>query len=165
MSDISRAKVSASLIGNTRTLGTHLSPEHRTKISAANMGREGHSPSESVRAKISMSKMDHYPTTETRTKMSISHIAQQFGKRRTDQIARASSHGFREWVMRRTPNRCALCGWTEARCDVAHIVDRKCGGDDSLNNIIVLCPNHHRQYDRGDEKVMMSVLQNLVGRI
>lgn len=40
---------------------------------------------------------------------------------------------------------CVVCGWNETSCDVAHI-DR---GIDELDNVVMLCPNHHRMYDRG----------------
>jgi len=45
--------------------------------------------------------------------------------------------------------RCAICGWAEAPCDVCHIVAKKSGGSDSLDNVVMLCPNHHRVFDRG----------------
>lgn len=45
--------------------------------------------------------------------------------------------------------KCAHCGWQKAACDVAHIVPRKGGGTDTVDNVILLCPNHHREYDTG----------------
>jgi len=54
------------------------------------------------------------------------------------------------WIARKAfYDRCSLCGWDEAPCDVAHIVSRKDGGTDDLENVTMLCPNHHRMYDCG----------------
>jgi len=39
---------------------------------------------------------------------------------------------------------CELCGWNEATRDIHHIVPVSQGGTNTLCNIIVLCPNHHR---------------------
>jgi predicted restriction endonuclease len=46
-------------------------------------------------------------------------------------------------------DRCAICGWDEASCDVAHIVALRDGGADEIGNVTMLCPNHHRMYDTG----------------
>jgi predicted restriction endonuclease len=45
-------------------------------------------------------------------------------------------------------DRCAVCGWDKAPNDVAHIIARKDGGADVLENVVMLCPNHHRLFDR-----------------
>lgn len=44
---------------------------------------------------------------------------------------------------------CQICGWNTAACDRHHIIPRKEGGSDDIDNIIVLCPNHHRLADFG----------------
>jgi hypothetical protein len=46
-------------------------------------------------------------------------------------------------------DKCALCGWDQAPCDVCHIIARKDGGTDDIDNVVMLCPNHHRLFDRG----------------
>lgn len=56
---------------------------------------------------------------------------------------------FRKSMRRFFHDRCSICGWDEAPCDVAHIVSRKDGGDDALDNVTMLCPNHHRMFDLG----------------
>lgn len=56
---------------------------------------------------------------------------------------------FRKGVRYFFYDRCSLCGWDEAPCDVAHILSRKDGGSDELDNVTMLCPNHHRMYDCG----------------
>lgn len=47
-------------------------------------------------------------------------------------------------VIRERGNRCEICGWAEARCDVHHRVPVSKGGLNTVGNGIVLCPNHHR---------------------
>ena len=42
--------------------------------------------------------------------------------------------------------RCMICGWAEV-VDVHHIIPRRHGGTNNLDNLIVLCPNHHRLAD------------------
>jgi len=44
---------------------------------------------------------------------------------------------------------CIICGWDKTPNDVCHIVPRKEGGKDSFDNVVLLCPNHHRMYDMG----------------
>lgn len=61
----------------------------------------------------------------------------------------ASSSTFRVMIRREFTDRCAICSWAEAPCDVAHIVARKSGGTDDLENVVMLCPNHHRLFDLG----------------
>ena len=43
-------------------------------------------------------------------------------------------------------SRCIICGWAEA-VDVHHIIPRRHGGTNNLDNLAVLCPNHHRLAD------------------
>jgi hypothetical protein len=39
---------------------------------------------------------------------------------------------------------CEICGWNECTRDIHHILPISKGGKNTLNNVIVLCPNHHR---------------------
>lgn len=52
--------------------------------------------------------------------------------------------GWREAAIREKGNSCEICGWAEASCDVHHRVPISRGGQNTLLNSIVLCPNHHR---------------------
>lgn len=56
------------------------------------------------------------------------------------------------WAMaaiRHYGNKCEVCGWAEATCDVHHRVLKSRGGLHTITNAIVLCPNHHRlEHDR-----------------
>jgi len=53
--------------------------------------------------------------------------------------------------------KCFICGWQEAFCDIHHITPRSLGGQDSFDNLTVLCPNHHRLADRGKLTTLPSV--------
>lgn len=43
-------------------------------------------------------------------------------------------------------HKCMICGWNIV-VDVHHISPRRHGGKNTLDNLIVLCPNHHRMAD------------------
>lgn len=45
---------------------------------------------------------------------------------------------------------CAICRWCKSSVDLCHIIPHKSGGDYSINNIVPLCPNHHRLLDDGN---------------
>lgn len=59
-------------------------------------------------------------------------------------------------------NRCQLCGWAEAAVDAHHIVQVKDGGLNIKENIIVLCPNHHRMADH--KKISKEDMYKIMGR-
>lgn len=50
---------------------------------------------------------------------------------------------------------CQICGWNMGQqndrgyIEAAHIKPKYEGGAENLNNIILLCPNHHKEYDFG----------------
>ena len=46
-------------------------------------------------------------------------------------------------------DRCAVCGWAEASCDSHHLVPKANGGANTMENGVVLCPNHHRMAEEG----------------
>ena len=46
-------------------------------------------------------------------------------------------------------NKCQLCGWDKAFCDVHHIVPKSEGGLNKESNLIILCPNCHRLCHEG----------------
>lgn len=45
-------------------------------------------------------------------------------------------------ILENTP--CEICNWNESNRDLHHIIHVSQGGKTTLNNIISLCPNHHR---------------------
>lgn len=42
---------------------------------------------------------------------------------------------------------CMICNWDEAPCDTHHILPKREGGQMTLENGIILCPNCHRMAD------------------
>jgi len=53
-------------------------------------------------------------------------------------------HAWAKAVIRHYGDKCQLCGWNEARCDAHHKVLKSEGGQHTISNGIVLCPNCHR---------------------
>jgi endogenous inhibitor of DNA gyrase (YacG/DUF329 family) len=45
-------------------------------------------------------------------------------------------------------NKCIICGWDKAPNDICHIIPASNGGKAEISNLFLLCPNHHRMYDR-----------------
>lgn len=50
-------------------------------------------------------------------------------------------------------NKCELCGWNKARCDIHHRIARKDRGSDDESNLIILCPNCHRVVTQNKLKI------------
>ena len=55
----------------------------------------------------------------------------------------------RSKVLERMKMCCSLCGWAEGSVDLHHIVPKKDGGKDTLDNITPICPNCHRMVHNG----------------
>lgn len=47
-------------------------------------------------------------------------------------------------ILQRSNKGCSICGWNESTCDIHHIIPKSKGGNDELDNLIVVCPNCHR---------------------
>lgn len=63
-------------------------------------------------------------------------------------------------IKRAEIDRCVICGWDEATCDRHHIVPTSKGGKDTLDNVVILCPNCHRKvHVKGDAFVSEGVLK------
>ncbi|WP_079977819.1 HNH endonuclease [Halanaeroarchaeum sulfurireducens] len=52
-------------------------------------------------------------------------------------------------IFERADQRCEWCGDRSDHLEVHHIEPRSEGGSNEPDNLIVLCPNHHRQADKG----------------
>ena len=52
-------------------------------------------------------------------------------------------------IFERADQRCEWCGDRSDHLEVHHIEPRSEGGSNKPSNLIVLCPNHHRQADKG----------------
>lgn len=63
-------------------------------------------------------------------------------------------------ILKRAGAKCAICGWSESTCDIHHIIERKNGGTDSLDNLIIVCPNCHRVI-HSNKKYTISYLKTL----
>lgn len=79
-----------------------------------------------------------------------------------DRIDRARrNYSFRKAVLERWNNRCAVCGETEMIVlQAAHIVAVKDGGNDSPNNGICLCANHHLMFDGENGKQLIAISED-----
>lgn len=55
----------------------------------------------------------------------------------------------RSKVLERMKMCCSLCGWAEGSVDLHHIIPKKDGGKDTLDNITPICPNCHRMVHNG----------------
>jgi len=55
-------------------------------------------------------------------------------------------------ILSRANCSCSLCNWNEAHCDIHHIVPKKKGGKDTMDNLICVCPNCHRKLHQYGEK-------------
>jgi 5-methylcytosine-specific restriction endonuclease McrA len=58
-------------------------------------------------------------------------------------IDNISSRTFSK-ILERAKVGCSLCGWNESSCDTHHIIERKHGGTNAMDNLIAVCPNCHR---------------------
>lgn len=47
-------------------------------------------------------------------------------------------------ILKRMGAKCSICGWDESTCDIHHIIPKKNGGTDNMDNLIYICPNCHR---------------------
>ncbi len=54
-------------------------------------------------------------------------------------LRQLDKHGLQEAY-----SKCCICGWDLATVDQAHLIDAAKGGEYSAENIVPLCPNHHR---------------------
>ena len=72
---------------------------------------------------------------------------------RTGLLIKGGEYGctatFRQMARKLFIDQCAICGWKETPCDVCHIIARKDNGSYTFDNVTMLCPNHHRMFDRG----------------
>ncbi len=49
--------------------------------------------------------------------------------------------------------------------EVAHVKPVKEGGQSVLGNLLVLCPNHHKEFDYGELKIYEQTLSTLRGKL
>ena len=54
-------------------------------------------------------------------------------------------HGWAIAARKIMGNKCEICGWDKAKCDVHHKHKKSNGGLHTLSNARILCPNCHRE--------------------
>lgn len=64
-------------------------------------------------------------------------------------------------ILKRCNCECAICGWNESTCDVHHIIPKSEGGNDENDNLILVCPNHHRILHTIKDKYSYEYLKSL----
>lgn len=56
-----------------------------------------------------------------------------------------STRSYRDKVLNLFGNKCFVCGYS-AFVDVHHVTHKVRGGLDRIDNLVVLCPNHHKEW-------------------
>ncbi|KKM08345.1 hypothetical protein LCGC14_1724710 [marine sediment metagenome] len=79
----------------------------------------------------------------------IDYVSSASGISQLVDLPKAKSARTRLKIIKRSGFGCAICGWNEAQCDMAHVIPKVEGGTYELDNIVILCPNHHRMADSG----------------
>lgn len=105
------------------------------------------------RNKISDSLKKYYSINESKSK-GFDHAKKvgkgtkgKYKKRPIKSIYEVSSR-TRSKILSRLNISCCICGWNKDSVDIHHILPKKKGGTDELNNLTPLCPNDHRLADR-----------------
>ena len=68
---------------------------------------------------------------------------------RGEKTTSAFRRAIRRQLEEKFGDRCIICGWDETFNDVCHIIPKIKGGRYQIENLVFLCPNHHRMYDQG----------------
>jgi len=64
--------------------------------------------------------------------------------------------------------KCQICGYTILKKDksyyieAAHITEKRQKGPETPDNILILCPNHHKEFDLGDKKIIERTKEKIV---
>lgn len=65
-------------------------------------------------------------------------------------------------ILIRANKSCQICKWNKSICDVHHIVAIKHGGNNEMNNLVIVCPNCHRCiHVLGSDYISLEELQKL----
>ncbi|MBI2144432.1 HNH endonuclease [Candidatus Woesearchaeota archaeon] len=71
--------------------------------------------------------------------------------------SRKQYSGITKEVFDKLPKKCLICGFDKI-FDVHHLVAKSKGGSHTLDNLIVLCPNHHKMLHHADYRQEMLAL-------
>lgn len=64
--------------------------------------------------------------------------------------------------------KCQICGFTIIKKDnshyieAAHITEKRYKGPETPDNILILCPNHHKEFDLGNKKIIERTNEKIV---
>lgn len=79
---------------------------------------------------------------------------------------------IKEMTHERDVYRCQVCGKTNGKLDVHHIIPRRDGGQDSMDNLITVCDGCHKKIEPYRERVTLFLtgvtyhrMRNLVGNV
>ena len=67
--------------------------------------------------------------------------------------------------------RCQICGKTIPKKDggfyieAAHVKAKKEKGPETVDNLLILCPNHHKEFDYGDLKIIQHTKELIIFRL
>jgi hypothetical protein len=75
-------------------------------------------------------------------------IPPRFGDANPNYRGSSNQTTARQLAFSRYGRRCMVCGW-ETAVDVHHVTPVRHGGTNDVENLAVLCPNHHRMADAG----------------
>jgi len=74
---------------------------------------------------------------------------------------------LKPWIKKKFNNKCQFCDYTfmqkngQNYSEVCHIIPWNKSHDDSAENLLVLCPNHHKEFDLGDKKIRQKIISNI----
>ena len=71
----------------------------------------------------------------------------------------ANKGAWNQAIRRVYKNECMRCGWKDGSCDTHHIIPQSKGGQFTIENGIILCPNCHRLADLG--KITIAELKRI----
>lgn len=76
--------------------------------------------------------------------------------------SRKQHSGITKEVFQQLSKKCLLCGFDKI-IDVHHLIAKSQGGTHTIDNLVVLCPNHHKMIHHADfsEEIKVQVTQKL----
>lgn len=115
--------------------------------------------SDYIRSNVSQIAASEMGIHLNRTAGAVRHMVNRLGlkghqrKRSNNTPMRRRDYNKWSWqkvlLFRNTARKCAICGY-DKHVDIHHIEPVYSGGTDELENLIPLCPNHHREADAGE---------------
>lgn len=88
--------------------------------------------------------------------VSINSWIKRYGiptRTQADYLPKTTIAAIGRLIREKRGDRCELCAWDKARCDVHHKIAQRDGGLHTEDNLIVLCPNCHRLVETNKLKI------------